>query len=127
MNPGQDLTFLSDLFLCFVPFHLLCLFSIWSASCNYSMLQLRHISRLSNKPYLSLEEFVFRQKVLLTYRQVMRIIYKHHEKEELASFARHEFNINREQKELTHRKYLLHTGIGRINDMAKMFGPNTRL
>lgn len=87
----------------------------------------RYGSTLGKKPFLSLEEFVFRLKVLLTYRQVMRIIYKHHEKDELAKFAREEFKMNQEAKELNHRKYLLTIGINRINDMAKVFGINTRL
>lgn len=54
----------------------------------------------------------------------MRIIYKHHEKQDLLKFAKEEFNINREEKELNQRKYLFHVGLNRINDMARSFGIN---
>lgn len=86
----------------------------------------RYSSRLAKKPFLSLEEFLFRQRVLQTYRNLMRIIYKHHEKQDLLKFAKEEFNINREEKELNHRKYLLHIGLNRINDMARSFGINAK-
>lgn len=88
--------------------------------------QIRWSSRLNRKPFLSLEEFVFRQKVLQTYRHVMRIIYKHHEKNDLAKFAREEFKVNREETNLNHRKYLLQIGLNRINDMATVFGINAK-
>lgn len=86
----------------------------------------RNVSRLNKKPFLSLEEFVFRQKVLLTYRKLMRIIYKHHERTDLAKFAREEFNVNREERNLNHRKYLLQIGLNRINDMLTVFGVNAK-
>lgn len=76
---------------------------------------------LRNRPILLLEEFLFRQKVLQTYRNVMRVIYKHHEKKDLAQYAREEFRLNKDA-ELNHRKYLLQIGLNRINDMAKVFG-----
>lgn len=86
----------------------------------------RNVSKaLRNKRVLLLEEFVFRQKVLQTYRAVMRVIYKHHEKADLAQFARDEFRLNA-NAELNHRKYLLQLGLGRINDMAKVFGISAR-
>lgn len=55
----------------------------------------------------------------------MRVIYKHHEKSDLAQFARDEFRLNA-SAELNHRKYLLQIGLGRINDMAKVFGISAR-
>ncbi|SGZ49454.1 CIC11C00000005586 [Sungouiella intermedia] len=91
------------------------------------MLQfIRYSSRLNRKPMLSLEEFMFRLRVLHTYRRLMRIIYKHHEKQDLLKFAKDEFRINREETELNHRKYLLQLGLTRINDMAKVFGINAK-
>lgn len=87
---------------------------------------MRYSTGLKKKPFLSLEEFMFRQRVLQTYRNLMRIIYKHHEKQDLLKYAKEEFRINREQKELNHRKYLLHIGLNRINDMAKVFGINAK-
>lgn len=88
---------------------------------------LRHAHKRPRKEFLSLEEFVFRQKVLLTYRSIMRIIYKHHERADLAKYARDEFRVNAKETELAHRKYLLHTGIRTVNDMAQVFGINARL
>lgn len=91
-----------------------------------NLLLSRNVSKsLRRKPLLLLEEFIFRQKVLQTYKAVMRVIYKHHEKTDLAQFARDEFRMNADA-ELNHRKYLLQIGLGRINDMAKVFGISAR-
>lgn len=57
----------------------------------------------------------------------MRIIYKHHEKAELAKFAREEFHLNINETDLAHRKYLLLTGVNRINEMSKLLGLNANL
>lgn len=73
------------------------------------------------KPALSLEEFLFRQRVLQTYRHVMRLAYKHHERQDLCRFAREEFRLN-QNATLSHRKYLLHTGTSKIEDMARVLG-----
>lgn len=54
----------------------------------------------------------------------MRVIYKHHERFDLAKFAREEFKASSRETDLNHRKYLLHTGTSRINEMAKVFGVN---
>lgn len=69
------------------------------------------------KEVLSLEEFVFRQKVLQTYRTLMRAVYKHHEKQGLAEFAKQEFKATSAGVQLSLRKYLLEDGIRRINSM----------
>ena len=82
---------------------------------------------LNGKKVLSLEEFMFRRNVLSTYRSVMRMIYKHHERVGLAQFAREEFRMNSKETELTTRKYLLQTGISKINDMVSVFGINAKL
>ncbi|QBM90172.1 hypothetical protein METSCH_E04130 [Metschnikowia aff. pulcherrima] len=82
---------------------------------------------LNGKKVLSLEEFIFRRNVLSTYRSVMRMIYKHHERVGLAQFAREEFRMNSKETELTTRKYLLQTGISKINDMVSVFGINAKL
>lgn len=89
--------------------------------------QLQRFYSRSNRKILSLEEFIFRQNVLSTYRSVMRIIYKHHERAGLAQFAREEFRMNSKETELTTRKYLLQTGISKINDMANVFGIKAKL
>lgn len=85
---------------------------------------IRCVSRLSRQTFMSLEEFLLRQKILHTYRGLMRLIYKHHEKQELAKFAREEFHLNKHETDLAHRKYLLLTGTVRINEMSKLLGLN---
>lgn len=85
----------------------------------------RSLSHFSNKNVLSLEEFLFRKEVLKTYKDMMRVIYKHHERSELAKFARDEFKLNQGQKSLSHRKYLLQTGLVRMNEMTKLLGIST--
>lgn len=75
----------------------------------------------------SLEEFLFRQRVRHTYRSLVRLIYKHHEKQELLAFARQEFKMNQGEKELSHRKYLLLLGESRMQDFAKMYGIGVKL
>lgn len=55
----------------------------------------------------------------------MRVVYKHHEKNDLAQYAREEFRLNADA-DLNHRKYLLQIGLGRINDMAQVFGISAR-
>lgn len=80
----------------------------------------------STRKILSLEEFLFRQRLLGVYRQLMRVVYKSHEKQDLVKFARDEFKMNKEEKDLNHRKYLLTLGINRINDMMKIMGINAK-
>lgn len=82
------------------------------------------LGRKSGQKFMSLEEFLLRQKILHTYRGLMRLIYKSHEKKELAKFAREEFNLNKHETDLAHRKYLLLTGESRINEMSKILGLN---
>lgn len=101
-----------------------------TTSSSLKMFQLRpfhvlnSLFKRSSRKILSLEEFLFRQRLLGVYRQLMRLIYKSHEKHDLIKFARDEFKINREEKDLNHRKYLLALGINRINDMMKIMGIN---
>lgn len=67
---------------------------------------------------LSFEEFIFRREVLKTYRHITRVIYKHHEKTDLATFAKQEFRQDCAGMLISQRKYLLKDGIKRINLMA---------
>lgn len=76
----------------------------------------------TNKPVLSLEEFLFRQRLLSIYRSLIRLIYTTHEKDDLIKFASAEFKINNRETDLNHRKYLLTLGVNRINEMIKMMG-----
>lgn len=57
----------------------------------------------------------------------MRVIYKHHERKDLARFAREEFHLNSKETDLAHRKYLLQIGTARINELGKMMGLNANL
>lgn len=83
------------------------------------------MSRLNHA--LSLNEFLFKQRLLTIYRHLMRIIYKSHEKTELAAFAKHEFALNANVTDLDHRKYLLNTGVTRINQMLPVMGVDKRV
>lgn len=92
-------------------------------SCNVILKRSKSLS----KNALSLEEFIFRQKVLSTYRSLMRVIYKHHEKSDLVLYAKQEFKQNVSTMELSQRRYLLQDGIRQINAMATPFGWNLKL
>jgi len=69
---------------------------------------------------LSLEEFMFRAKVKSTYRKLVRIIYRTHEKEELLRYAKHEFTMNNQVSDLSQRRYLLNDGVNKINQTLAM-------
>lgn len=69
---------------------------------------------------LSLEEFMFRAKVKSTYRNLVRIIYKSHEREELLRYAKHEFELNEKMSDLSQRRYLLNDGVNKINQALAM-------
>ncbi|ODV76856.1 uncharacterized protein CANTADRAFT_32624, partial [Suhomyces tanzawaensis NRRL Y-17324] len=70
----------------------------------------------------SLQEFVFRQRIRLIYRDLARIVYRSHEKDELMRFVRDEFRMNSLETDINHRRYLLNLGISRINDMIRVMG-----
>lgn len=82
----------------------------------------RHLSRNRGEKFLSLEEFIFRRKVLETYRALMRVVYRSHERHELAKYARDEFRSQAREQDLSHRKYLLLTGIKKIDDTLRLLG-----
>lgn len=69
---------------------------------------------------LSLEEFMFRTKVKSTYRKLIRIIYRTHEREELLRYAKHEFTMSKQVSDLSQRRYLLNDGVNKINQMLAM-------
>lgn len=81
--------------------------------------------RLTN--ILPLDEFLFRQRVLHTYRAIMRMAYKHHERKGLVEHARSEFRLNAHESALVTRKYLLQSGILKVNDMANVLGLRIKL
>lgn len=76
-------------------------------------------SRFSNGP--SLEEFMFRKRLKTIYRDVLRLIYKNHEKDGLLQYVQGEFRVGVE-KDLNYRRYLLNQGINKINEMVTMMG-----
>ncbi|KAK6461968.1 hypothetical protein DFJ63DRAFT_208147 [Scheffersomyces coipomensis] len=97
-----------------------------SSKINNSQLKQISIAKSKvRKNILPLEEFVFRSRVKQIYRDVLRLIYKSHEKRDLLEFTKAEFNINANETDLNHRKYLLHLGIRRINEMVTMLGIKT--
>lgn len=81
-------------------------------------------SRFSN--VLPLEEFLFRQRLKSIYRDVLRVVYKNHEKESLLQHVQAEFRINAKETDLNHRRYLLTLGLKQINEMATMMGLRTK-
>ena len=71
---------------------------------------------------LPLEEFLFRQRVKSIYRDLIRIVYRNHEKMDLMHYIRAEFKINEAETDLNHRRYLLNLGLKKINEMIYMMG-----
>lgn len=74
------------------------------------------------KPPLSLEEYLFRQQVLSTYRRALRAVYKSHEKEDLLRYVKAEFKASDVQKELLQRRYELKKGTEKMEAMFQMMG-----
>lgn len=79
--------------------------------------------RFSKGP--SLEEFMFRKRLKVIYRDVLRLVYKSHEKEALLQYVQGEFRVGVE-KDLNYRRYLLNQGINKINEMVTMMGIRTK-
>lgn len=77
--------------------------------------------RFKNPP-LSLEEFLFRQQVLSTYRRAIRAVYKSHEKTDLLAFVKGEFASSGAPKELIQRQYELKKGTEKMEAMFQMMG-----
>ena len=71
-----------------------------------------HPSRLPNKPPLSLDHFLLRQRVLAQYRTIIRACYKIPSpiREEMKGYAREEFERQRDVEDLRIIRYLLSTG-----------------
>lgn len=75
----------------------------------------------AGKPLL-LEDFVLRSKVITMYRDVVRIVYKTHEKADLMDYVRHEFKTSGIGSDISHKRYLYSTGMDRINQTLSMMG-----
>jgi hypothetical protein len=97
---------------------------------NYSTrplpLSTKRPSRLSqiNKPPLSLDHFLLRQRVLALYRTIIRTCHKlpSPTREELRHYAREEFEQRREVTELRQVRYLLSTGKAEYERMRGQVG-----
>lgn len=77
--------------------------------------------RLKSVP--SLEEFLFRQQVRSVYRDLVRTVYKSHERKDLMDYVRGEFRVHNNNTGLIiARKYLLNNGINQINQMLPQAG-----
>lgn len=86
------------------------------------LLNIRSYTSRSIKNALSLEEFLFRSRAKSTYRELTRQIYKTHERHDLMSFLRYEFDANAKQTDLQYRKYLLSQAMSKINQMSASLG-----
>ena len=86
-----------------LPFH--------SLSRTYATSTIRP-SRLRNKPPLSLDHFLIRQRVLALYRTIVRACYRIPSpiREEMREYARAEFERQKEVEDLRKIRYLLGTG-----------------
>ncbi|BDD58591.1 hypothetical protein MPDQ_007145 [Monascus purpureus] len=74
------------------------------------------------KPTVSLEQFIQRQRVLGLWREIMRALYKvppSSTRDELRSYARHEFERNRNVTDLHHIRYLISTGKTEFDTMKR--------
>ncbi|CEJ55476.1 hypothetical protein PMG11_01731 [Penicillium brasilianum] len=74
------------------------------------------------KPAVSLDHFIQRQRVLSLWREIVRALYKappSPTRDELRSYARHEFERNREVSDLSHIRYLISTGKAEFETMRR--------
>lgn len=71
---------------------------------------------------LLLEDFVLRSKVIAMYRDLVRIVYRTHEKAELMDYVRHEFKTSGIGSDISHKRYLYSTGMDRINQTLSVMG-----
>lgn len=91
-------------------------------SLSYSLIKLQMVSIRRNNNILSLHEFLYRAQVRKVYRDLVRAIYKTHEKEDLMGYARHEFRIHDKETDLQKRRYLLNDGINKISKFMSLIG-----
>lgn len=83
-----------------------------SLSCTYATSSIIRRSRLRNKPPLSLDHFLLRQRVLAFYRTIIRACNRIPStiREEMREYARAEFERQKEVEDLRKIRYLLSTG-----------------
>ena len=70
-------------------------------------------SRTRRKPFLDLDHFLQRHRVLALYREIVRVTNKipaSTTRDEMKSFAREEFERNKDVKDVLHIRYLISTG-----------------
>lgn len=87
--------------------------------------QVLEVKKRSLGKTLSLDEFLFRKQVLETYRSLIRLCYKSHERYDLIKYVREEFRINDKENDIAYRKYLLSSGKNKINQMIPILGIST--
>lgn len=80
------------------------------------------VSIRQNNNFLSLNEFLYRAQVRKVYRDLVRAVYKTHEKEDLMGYARHEFRIHDKETDLKKRRYLLNDGVKKISKFMLLIG-----
>ncbi|KAB8239706.1 complex 1 protein-domain-containing protein [Aspergillus alliaceus] len=91
-----------------------------------SLSLLASVSRSSSsklrKPAIGLDHFIQRQRVLGLWREIVRALHKipnSPTREELRSYARHEFERHRNVTDLQHIRYLLSTGKAEFDTMRR--------
>ena len=98
--------------------------AIWSASITsrtYATVLNQRPSRLG-KPFLGLNHFLQRQRVIALWREIIRAINKIPEsstRDEMRDFAREEFERNRHVTDLTQIRYLISTGKAQFGSMRR--------
>ena len=85
-----------------------------------------HSARIAvKKSHLSLSDFLLRQRVLSLWRDIVRAVNKIPKesptREEMKTFAREEFDRNKDVKDTTKIRYLVSTGRTQFDDMCKGF------
>jgi hypothetical protein len=88
----------------------------------YATIQPKLPSRFSDKPLLSLDHFLQRQRVLEFYREVVRATNQlpvSSTRTEMKAFAREEFERNRTVEDITQIRYLVSTGKEQFRSMRR--------
>jgi len=89
---------------------------------TYATVTSKPPSRFSQKHLLDLDHFLQRQRVLALYREIVRATNKipaSTTRDEMKTFARDEFERNRNVYDLTHIRYLISTGKEQFESMRR--------
>ncbi|KAK2736247.1 hypothetical protein FQN57_000845 [Myotisia sp. PD_48] len=90
-------------------------------SASFLAAAVRPASKL-RKPTINLDQFIQRQRVLALWREILRStkrISNASTKSELRSYARHEFERQRDITDIGHIRYLISTGKAEFDTMRR--------